>query len=169
MCIRDRFTVDANPNPTARTGAITLDSGVALTVTQAGTNYMGPGPLVTLVSAGVSAPSGVAVDGSGNVYIADTQNGAIEEWSAATQQVTPLVSGGLSQPLAVAVDGSGNVYIADTGNNAIKEWSPATPTNVVTLVTGLAGPSGVAVDGAGNVYFADTGNNAIKELSLIHI
>jgi sugar lactone lactonase YvrE len=160
-----RFTVDANPNPTARTGAITLDSGVALTVTQAGTNYMGPGPLVTLVSAGVSAPSGVAVDSSGNVYIADTNNGAIEEWSAATQQVTPLVSGGLSQPLAVAVDGSGNVYIADTGNNAIKEWSPATPTNVATLVTGLAGPSGVAVDGAGNVYFADTGNNAIKEWS----
>jgi sugar lactone lactonase YvrE len=159
------FTVDANPNPTARTGAITLDSGVALTVTQAGTNYMGPGPLVTLVSAGVSAPSGVAVDSSGNVYIADTNNGAIEEWSAATQQVTPLVSGGLSQPLAVAVDGSGNVYIADTGNNAIKEWSPATPTNVATLVTGLAGPSGVAVDGAGNVYFADTGNNAIKEWS----
>ena len=54
------------------------------------------------------------MDGSGNVYIADTNNNAIKEYNASTQQVTTLVSSGLNTPKGVAVDGSGNVYIADT-------------------------------------------------------
>ena len=105
----------------------------------------------------------MAVDGAGNVYIADTGNNAIKEWNVTTQQVTTLVSSGLNHPEGVAVDGAGNVYIADTGNNAIKEWNAATQ-QVTTLVSsGLNHPYGVAVDGAGNVYIADTSNNAIKE------
>ena len=104
------------------------------------------------------------MDGSGNVYIADSGNNAIKEWSASTQQVTTLVSSGLNHPEGVAVDGSGNVYIADSGNNAIKEWSASTQ-QVATLVSsGLNHPNGVAVDGSGNVYIADSGNNAIKEV-----
>ena len=62
-------------------------------------------------------PSGVAVDASGNVYIADSGNNAIKEWNAATQTLSTLVSSGLNTPRAVAVDGSGNVYIADSGDN----------------------------------------------------
>jgi len=160
-----QFTIDANLDPAVRTGTITLDSGLTLTVTQTGANYSGPGPVITLVSSGLNSPLGVAVDGSGDVYIADSGNNAIKEWSLSTQQVTTLVSSGLNVPFGVAVDGSGNVYIADSGNNAIKEWSPSTQ-QVTTLVsTGLNSPSGVAVDGSGNVYIADSGNNATKEWS----
>jgi sugar lactone lactonase YvrE len=105
----------------------------------------------------------VAVDGAGNLYVANYGSNAIEEWNASTQQLTTLVSSGLSHPWAVAVDGAGNVYIADYGNSAIKEWN-ATTQQVSTLVSaGVAQPQGVAVDGPGNVYFADSGNNAIKE------
>jgi len=158
------FTFDANPDPAVRTGAITLDSGVTLSVTQAGTSYIGPGPLFTLAP-GLSGPAGVAVDGSGNVYIADTGQNAIREWIAATQQVTTLAPAGLTSPHGVAVDGAGNVYIADTGDNAIKQWS-ATTQEVTTLVSaGLNQPVAVAVDGSGNVYIADSGNNAIEEWS----
>jgi hypothetical protein len=60
------------------------------------------------------------VDGAGNVFIADEDNNALKEWSAATQTVSPLVSG-LNFPYGVAVDGSGNVFFADTENNAIQE------------------------------------------------
>ena len=67
----------------------------------------------TLVSSGLNTPDGVAVDGAGNVYIADTGNNAIKEWNAATQTVSTLVSSGLNYPHGVAVDGAGNVYIAD--------------------------------------------------------
>ncbi len=155
------FNYDANPGAT-RSGTLTIGDQT-LTVTQAGSTYVAANPVTPLVSSGLNEPTGVAVDGAGNVYIADTGNNAFEEWSVANSNVTTLVSSGLNGPTGVAVDGSGNVYIADTGNNAIKQWTAAN-SNVTTLVsTGLNGPTGVAVDEAGNVYIADTGNNAIEE------
>ena len=120
--------------------------------------------VITLVSSGLSYPYGVAVDGAGNVYIADSGNNAIKEWLAASNTVITLVSSGLSWPSGVAVDGAGNVYIADYGNNAIKEWLAASNTVITLVSSGLLAPCGVAVDGSGNVYIADTCNNAIKEL-----
>ena len=61
------------------------------------------------------------MDGRGNVYIADSGNNAIKEWSVANNTLTPLVSAGLSSPSGVAVAGAGSVYVADTGNNVIAE------------------------------------------------
>jgi sugar lactone lactonase YvrE len=124
---------------------------------------MGPGPAVTLVSSGLNQPLGVAVDGAGNVYVADYGDQAIKEWNAATQQVTTLVSSGLSNPWGVAVDGSGNVYIADTNNAAIKQWSPSTQQVTTVVGTSPTFPTGIAVDGSGNIYFADTAHDAVKE------
>jgi hypothetical protein len=154
------FTYDAFTGTGTRMGTLTI-AGLTVTVTQAGTNYIGPGPLIALVSSGLYFPEGVAVDGSGNVYIADTLlHNAIKEWSVSTQQVTTLTYA--DRPAGVAVDGSGNVYIADNLGNAIEEWSAATQ-QVTTLVSsGLKRPAGVAVDGSGNVYIADAWNNAIE-------
>jgi DNA-binding beta-propeller fold protein YncE len=154
------FSYDANPGPT-RSGTLTV-AGDTLTVTQAGSNYVSDELVTTLVSSNLNNPRSLAVDGAGNVYVADTGNNAIKEWMVANNTVATLVSSGLSQPKGVAVDSLGNVYIADTGNNAIKEWSPAN-SNVTTLVSGLNGPSGVAVDAMGNLYIADTSNNVIEE------
>ncbi len=126
------FTFDANAGAT-RTGTLTI-AGQTLTVTQAGSTYVAVTNATTLVSSGLSAPHGVAVDGAGNVYIADSGDNAIKEWVAASNTVTTLVSSGLIFPHGVAVDGAGNVYIADTGNNAIKEWFAASNT-VTTLVS----------------------------------
>jgi hypothetical protein len=120
--------------------------------------------LASSSSWGLNNPKGLAVDGSGNVYIADIGNNAIE--IIVRPNLYPymytLVSG-LNDPTGVAVDGASNVYIANSGNNAIEEWTAAN-SNVITLVSsGLSGPEGVAADCAGNVYIADTGNGAIKE------
>jgi hypothetical protein len=152
------FTIDANPGAT-RSGTLTI-AGLTLTVTQAGSTYVAANPL-TLVSSGLNFPRGVAVDGAGDVFIADYSNNAIEEWNASTQTVSTLVSG-LNDPRGVAVDGAGNLFIADNLNNAIEEWNASTQT-VSTLVSGLNGPDGVAVDGAGNVFIADTQNRAVEE------
>ncbi len=158
------FMIDPFTGTGTRIGTLTI-AGLTLTVTQAGTNYTGPGPVTTLVSSGLKNPSGVAVDASGNVYFADQDNQAVYEWSAATQQVSTLVSSGLKDPFGVAVDGSGNVYIADQGHLAVEEWNASTQ-QVTTLVSsGLLGPAGVAVDSSGNVYIADTGSGAIYEWS----
>ena len=116
--------------------------------------------VTTLVSSGLNRPEGLAVDASGNVYIADTGDGALKEWNPATQTLSTLVS---CNPGGVAVDGSGNVYIADGSGNAVREWNATTKT-LSTVVSGLAEPYGVAVDGSGNVYIANSGTNSLEEL-----
>jgi DNA-binding beta-propeller fold protein YncE len=155
------FNYDANPGAT-RTGTLTI-AGQTLTITQAGSTYIAPGLVTTLVSWWAFAASGVAVDGTGNVYIADTFNNAIKQWRVSDGTVTTLVSSGLEHPYSVAVDGAGNVYIADTFNNAIKQWRVSDGTVTTLVSSGLNSPYAVAVDGAGNVYIADTFNNAIKQ------
>ncbi len=152
------FTFDANTGAT-RTGTLTI-AGETLTVTQAGSGYVAVSPLTTLAS-GI-ASTDVAVDGAGNVYIADIDNNAIKEWSATSQKVTTVVSAGLNKPAGVAVDPSGNLYIADTGDKTIKEWNASTG-KLTTLVSGLNDPRSVAVASSGNIYIADTGSSTIKE------
>ena len=113
----------------------------------------------------LAMPSGVAVDSSGNVYIADTGNAAIKEWSATSGNVATLISTGLTSPTGVAVDAADNVYIADSGAGKIFKWTLATGQLTTLISSGLSTPNGLAVDGSGNVYVADTGHNLIKEWS----
>ena len=103
------------------------------------------------------APSGVAVDTDGNVYVGDQFNYTIRKVTPAGV-VRTLAGGGYGsadgterdaqfyRPNGVAVDGAGNVYVADTGNNTIRKVTPAA---VVTTLAGLAGSSGTA-NGAGS-------------------
>jgi hypothetical protein len=129
----------------------------------------GPSNIATLGS-GFYVPTYVAVDGSGNIFVADWGNNAVKEILAAGGYTTINTLGsGFSEPIGVALDGAGDVFVADGRNNAVKEMVavngsiPANPT-ILTLGSGFSGPWGVAVDGAGNVFVADNGNNAVKEI-----
>ncbi|HWR34356.1 MAG TPA: MBG domain-containing protein [Clostridia bacterium] len=108
------------------------------------------------VGSGWSTPSGVAVDVSGNVYVADTDLNRVVmvPWTGSMYAAQRTVGSGLSAPWGVAVDGSGNVYIADTGNKRVVKV-PSTGGTQSTVASGLSGPRGVAVDGHGNLYIAD--------------
>jgi sugar lactone lactonase YvrE len=155
------FTYDAFSGVGTRTGTLSI-AGLTVTVTQAGTNYMGPGPVLTLVSpVDQYGPWGVAVDGSGNVYFTPANDTIIKEWSASTQQVTTLASSGLLKPEGLAVDGAGNVYVADP-DIGIMEWNAAAE-QLTAPLPGLGDTDAVAVDGAGNVYSPDNGYNVVKE------
>jgi sugar lactone lactonase YvrE len=114
----------------------------------------------------------VAVDGNGNVYIADTgDNRVIEEFYSSgstfnqpANWVTVVADTGLSAPAGVAADSKGNVYIADTGNNRVLKETPAgggTFTQSVVVDSGLSGPTGLAVDAIDNLYISDTGNKRV--------
>ena len=103
----------------------------------------------------------MAVDGSGDVFIADSYNNRVVEVKANGTQTT--VASGLSDPYGVAVDGSGDVFIADTYNNRVVEVK-ANGTQT-TVGSGLSYPFGVAVDGSGDVFIADGANNRVVEVN----
>jgi PKD repeat protein len=137
-------------------------------------------------------PTGVAVDGAGNVYFADTGNNRVREISAAGGISTiagnglggysgdggPARAAELHAPDGVAVDANGNVYIADESNNRLRKVSgDGTITTIAGTGTGgyngdgmaatsaqLFEPRGVAVDAQGNVYIADFGNERVREV-----
>jgi sugar lactone lactonase YvrE len=137
-------------------------------------------------SARFAFPTGVFVDASGNVYVADQLNhrickidpsGLVSTLAGSTQGYADGhgTAAMFNYPASVAVDAEGNVYVADQNNHRIRKIDPS------GLVSTLAGsivdyadgqgvdarfnnPSGVAVDAAGNIYVADQGNHRIRKI-----
>ena len=172
-CTVDATFTPARPGP--RSGAVELLSAGGSVIATADVFGTGTGPQVVFgpatqstLGGGFNIPEGLAVDGSGNVYVADRSNNAVKEMPAgcASSSCVTTLGGGFSQPIGVAVDGSGNVYVADYFNSAVKEMPAgcASASCVTTLGGGFSYPPGVALDGSGNVYVADNFNNAIKEM-----
>jgi YD repeat-containing protein len=169
-------------------------SGFINTVAGNGTfGYSGDTGAAT--NAQLYGPSGMAVDGSGNIYFADTGNNVVRMMVASTGIISTVAGNGnagyngdggsgtsaeLNYPQNVAVDGSGNIYIADTNNNVIRQVSAYTgfistwAGNGTQGYTGDGGaatsaelnyPEDVAVDGSGNIYIADTNMNRLTMIT----
>ena len=142
-------------------------------------------------SAELNYPQGVAVDASGNLYIADSYNNRIRKVSGGVittvagdgnfgyngDGMTPA-SAWLNGPNGLTVDSAGNIFIADTGNGRIRKvagGSIATVAgngsfgyngdNIAATSAELTSPSGVAVDSAGTLYIADLGNHRVRKVS----
>ncbi len=143
-------------------------------------------------NAGLNAPAGVAVDASGNLYIADSGNNVVRKVST-NLVITTLAGNGssgfsgdgktpafamLNHPKGVAVDATGNIYISDTLNSRIRVVSPNGASintaigtgqpayfgdNGQAAVAGIDFPVGIVFDGSGNLIIADTGNNVIRK------
>jgi sugar lactone lactonase YvrE len=170
-----------------------VDASKGVISTYAGTGtagYSGDGSAAT--NAQLSSPSSVAVDGSGNLYIADKGNNVVRKVNAQTGVITTLAGTGtagymgdgaaatsaeLNGPAGIGVDDPANVYIADTGNNVIRRVD-ATAGTITTVAgnqsAGYSGDGGAAIsaslnmpaavkaDAGDNLYIADTGNNVIR-------
>ncbi len=173
---------------------IVAASGVMNTV--AGTphvcNYSGDGGPAT--SAELSFPQEVALDGSGNLYIADIGNSIVRRVVLGTGIITTYAGNGtagfptngalatstmLSGPIGLAVDTGGNLFIADQNNDVVCRVDGTSKDITIVAGTGTPGysgdgglataatlriPDGVAVDSSGNLYISDAQNAAIREV-----
>ncbi len=174
---------------------IKVDASTGAISTAAGTGTQGySGDGAAAAAARLRSPIDVAVDGSGNLYIADTGNHRIRKVDASTGNISTAAGTGtqgysgdggsataaqLNNPAGVAADGSGNIYIADHNNYRIRKVDASTRKISTIAGTGTAGyngdgcatsaqlygPSGMAADGSGNIYFADRLNHSIRTLS----
>jgi streptogramin lyase len=113
----------------------------------------------------VGAPQGLAIDDSGNVWVA---NGAgnilrLNNAGAVTAGFPVTVSG---QPQGIALDTSGNAWVTNAANNTVLEYSP-TGAALQSGITspGFLLPEGIALDTSGNVWVAGLGSNSILKLN----
>jgi RHS repeat-associated protein len=147
-------------------GTSCLAAGNIITVAGSGTQgFGGDGSLATSSAVELYDPLDIAIDSSGNLYIADTSNKAIRKVTASTGIITTFAGSGgiggysgdggapgsakLCSPSSIAFDPSGNFYIADSCNNVIRKVTLTTgfiSTVVGTGVSGYAGDNGPAAN-----------------------
>ncbi len=183
--VGDVYIADTGNNRIRKVSAGTI-------TTFAGTGAAGfAGDTGTAATAQLNAPSGVAFDSSGNLYIADTANNRIRKVSNGV--ITTIAGTGvagfsgdggsatsaqLRNPAGITIDSTGNLYIADSGNNRIRKVTGG----VISTVAGngtagfsgdnaaatsaeLYAPGAVAVGANGALFIADTSNNALRRVS----
>lgn len=138
-----------------------------------------------------NTPGGIAVDGAGNVYVADTGNHTIRKISPAGEVTTVAGEAGVaghsdgtgkaahfSAPNAIALESNGNLLVADTANHLIRRMTPG---GLVTTIAGQAGvtgstdgstsvalfnsPKALTTDDEDSIYIADTSNRVIRKIS----
>jgi hypothetical protein len=185
----DLFIADSGNNVVREVNT----SGIISTVAGTGiAGYSGNGGKAT--SAELDDPTGVAVNASGDLFIADTYNNVIREVNPSGIIITvagtgtagysgnggPAIKAELHDPCSVAVDSSGDMFIADSGNNVVREVIQPTGKILTVAGTGIMGysgnggkatnakldfPAGVAVDSSGDLFIADTGNSVVREVN----
>jgi sugar lactone lactonase YvrE len=188
------YIADVNNN---RIRKVDAGTGIITTITGNGTQYLNAGDGGPATSAELYNPLSVALDSSGNIYIADFSNRRIQKVTVATGIITTVAGGGndslgdggpadsvqLNYPSGVALDASGNIYIADQGNNRIRKVDGVT--GIITTVAGggiyfynlgdggpadsasLNDPAGVALDSRGNIYIADEYNRRVRKVDAV--
>ena len=119
-----------------------------------------------IVAAGLSAPSQIAIDGAGNLYVGTTGAASIlTEIPAGCSASSCWIQfgGNFSNPIGVAVDGAGDVFVADSGSQQIVEIPVgcSAASCQVSLLTGITGLQALAIDSAANLYFTQ-GSNVVE-------
>lgn len=148
---------DSNGLVLASTAILAQGTGPQLVSAQS------PNPIS--IGSGMNAPRKMAIDGSGNVYIADTGNNRIllETRTNYYTYVQSVFASGFSQPSGVGVDGAGNVYVTDLGTHSLIELNKKADGTYgrSTIDNNFVQPADLVVDLAGNVYVSDAASRVV--------
>jgi sugar lactone lactonase YvrE len=175
-----------------RVRKVIKESGIIITVAGTGTGEYN-GDNISATSASLFYPYGIALDASGNLYIADGANNRVRKVNTNGIITTVAGTGGsgyngdnrvatsatLNYPEGVAVDGAGNIYIADYNNSRVRRVEVSTGLITTIVGTGAAGyngdnipantaqinhPIGLNFDVSGNLYIADFDNSRVRKV-----
>ena len=113
----------------------------------------------------ISSPLAVAVDPSGNLYVANSGSGQLLRYSVGYATASQeLVADGYSNPSGLAIDASGSLFLVDQGNKRVLRIPSLAGVldlnNTLEVGLSIAAPYGVALDGSGNLYLTDSTNKA---------
>src|SRR6266516_477290 len=195
-CAHAPWVLGTTPGPNTLTAAA-LASGSPVTYTATGTgrvtgklyvaNYSGNNitvyaagasgnvtPTATIAggNTGLANPQGIALDGAGNLYVANAANRITVYAAGANGNATPMatIAGGntgLDLPAAIALDGAGKIYVTNFLGNSITVYAAgasgnATPTATIAGGnTGGVNPAGITLGGAGNIYVSNPNVSSI--------
>ena len=180
-----QLNLDSNLNPSPNPFSSNLQLGIFAGSDGGSGSLDGPGS-----NARFNNPYGIAADGLGNLFVADSYNYTIRKIDTHGTVTTIAGQAGVigsadspgsaarfNSPLGIAADGLGNLFVADSGNNTIRKIDTH---GAVTTIAGQAGvrgsvdgpgsaarfnsPNGIAADGLGNLFVADSGNNTIRKI-----
>lgn len=112
---------------------------------------------------GLGVPTGIAFDGSGNLFVADYNAYKVTKITPSLVQTT-FISTLNASPQQIAFDASGNLWIAGSGNFG-NEITKTTTAGVVTYYSAANGPYGIAIDASGNVYYSEANSGNIKKIT----
>ena len=145
-------------------------------------------------AAQISTVNGLAIDGNGNLFLADSAAHVVRKVNLSSGVITLVAGTGvdgntgnggaataaqLSSPAALALDTLGNLYIGDDSSNVVRKVDKSTGVITTVLGTGVGGisadgtlataaqitsPDGLALDSAGNLYFSDPYSNVVREV-----
>jgi len=111
----------------------------------------------------LDAPLGIAFDAKGNLFVANSGNNTIAEFTPGGNG-TVFASTGLNHPMGLAFDSTGDLFVSNTDGNNIMKFTPE-GNSTVFASTGLNNPMGLAFDSAGNLFVADSGNRLIDKFT----
>jgi hypothetical protein len=122
---------------------------------------------ITYTGGGLNAPTSVATDAAGAVWVANGGNSSVTKLGpdgAAISSSSGYTAGGISSPSAIAIDTNGYAWVANAGNNSITKLSSDGSSGIAYSGsgTGLNSPASIAIDGSGNIWVANSGANPVS-------
>jgi len=141
-------STNAYPINAAITPLTPVNTGGAVT----GYSYSSTG--VSLTGGSPSGPSLMTIDASGNIYVANYNNGTISKWSSTHTYLGTYTTGiAMSNPEGIVFDSAGNSYVEDTGTGSVYKFNAA-GVYQSTIISGLNHPLGISIDPSNNLYIA---------------